>query len=144
MRKSLIVASSALLLAVGAAAPGGPKLGYDLSAFEGVGGPYEEVTASAGGKVQASYRPCRPGPGDDRCIQLYERRVRAALAGRARSRPPAPRQVELPAMGGPIEGRADYPLCSTTLTDECIQHFDRAPARGRRAPPREGASTPGI
>jgi len=30
---------------------------------------------------QATYRPCQPGPGDDRCIQLYERGVRSAYAG---------------------------------------------------------------
>lgn len=32
------------------------------SAYTGTGGPLEEV----------AYPPCRPGPGDDRCIQLYE------------------------------------------------------------------------
>lgn len=36
--------------------------------YAGVGGPLEEVDAT-------SYPPCRPGPGDDRCIQLYERGV---------------------------------------------------------------------
>ena len=36
--------------------------------YTGVGGPLEEVAAT-------SYPPCRPGPGDDRCIQLYERGV---------------------------------------------------------------------
>ena len=38
------------------------------AAYTGVGGPLEEVDAT-------SYPPCRPGPGDDRCIQLYERGV---------------------------------------------------------------------
>jgi hypothetical protein len=37
---------------------------------KGMGGPLEE----------AAYPPCRPGPGDDHCIQLYEPGVRAALA----------------------------------------------------------------
>lgn len=32
------------------------------AAHSGTGGPLEEV----------AYPPCRPGPGDDRCIQLYE------------------------------------------------------------------------
>ena len=38
----------------------------------GMGGPVE--TAATG------YPPCDPGPGDDRCIQLYERGVHSALA----------------------------------------------------------------
>jgi hypothetical protein len=38
------------------------------ASYAGVGGPLEEVDTSA-------YPPCRPGPGDDRCIQLYERGV---------------------------------------------------------------------
>ena len=38
------------------------------TAYTGVGGPLEEVDTT-------SYPPCRPGPGDDRCIQLYERGV---------------------------------------------------------------------
>jgi hypothetical protein len=31
--------------------------------YTGMGGPLEDET---------EYPPCRPGPGDDRCIQLYE------------------------------------------------------------------------
>jgi hypothetical protein len=38
------------------------------AAYTGVGGPLEEVATT-------DYPPCRPGPGDDRCIQLYERGV---------------------------------------------------------------------
>jgi len=38
------------------------------AAYTGMGGPLEEVPTTA-------YPPCRPGPGDDRCIQLYERGV---------------------------------------------------------------------
>jgi hypothetical protein len=48
--------------------------------WAGMGGPYEEVYGD--GRVdltprpaQTSYPPCSPGPGDDRCIQLYERGV---------------------------------------------------------------------
>ena len=145
MRKSLIIASSALLLAVGAAHPGNPKLGYDDSIFQGSGGPYEEVASVQPRLAYADtggYRPCR-GRDDDRCIQLNERSVRVALARRARSEP-------RPAMGGPIEGRSDYPRCSRTLTDECVQRFDRGrtSAPARRAAPGDGASeepsTPGI
>ncbi|HEV2817889.1 MAG TPA: hypothetical protein VGW40_11800 [Allosphingosinicella sp.] len=38
------------------------------ASYTGVGGPLEEVATT-------DYPPCRPGPGDDRCIQLYERGV---------------------------------------------------------------------
>ena len=37
--------------------------------LQGVGGPVE---------AQSGYPPCDPGPGDDRCIQLYERGVTGA------------------------------------------------------------------
>ena len=39
--------------------------GAAATSYTGMGGPLEEV----------DYPPCRPGPGDDRCIQLYERGV---------------------------------------------------------------------
>ena len=39
------------------------------SDYEGMGGPIE---------AQSGYPPCSPGPGDDRCIQLYERGVTGA------------------------------------------------------------------
>jgi hypothetical protein len=42
--------------------------GADAASYTGVGGPLEEVATT-------DYPPCRPGPGDDRCIQLYERGV---------------------------------------------------------------------
>ena len=42
--------------------------GSAAASYTGVGGPLEAVDTSA-------YPPCRPGPGDDRCIQLYERGV---------------------------------------------------------------------
>jgi hypothetical protein len=41
-------------------------------AYTGMGGPLEEVAPV---KASSDYPPCRPGPGDDRCIQLYERGV---------------------------------------------------------------------
>ena len=52
----------------------------------GVGGPLE--TADAGATTldlsprpaAQNYPPCAPGPGDDRCIQLYEPGVQTALA----------------------------------------------------------------
>ena len=144
MKKPLILLAACLTLAV-AAKPGAPKLGYDSSVFAGSGGPYVEVPGEAGTPPR-TYRPCRPGRGDDNCIQLYERRVRAALPRTALR--PAPR----PAIGGPIEGPASYPACSRVITDECVQLFDRSPRRApparraapaRRAPQAE-ANTPGI
>lgn len=140
MRKSPVLLSCFLLVAVGASAPKQrAQLSYDPAAA--TGGPYEAV-ATGGVANVSGYPPCSRTV-TDRCIQLYERRVRAAL----------PRQPR-PAMGGPIEGPATYPHCSRLITDECVQLFDRAPRPGRaarpaRAAPRRPApppevSTPGI
>jgi len=41
----------------------GAAIGQSKEAYAGMGGPEEAVT---------EYPPCQPGPGDDRCIQLYE------------------------------------------------------------------------
>ncbi|HEX8366890.1 MAG TPA: hypothetical protein VF603_16540 [Allosphingosinicella sp.] len=57
----------------------------------GMGGPIEEAQG---------YPACRPGPGDDNCIQLYERGVTQALAGWKGSDSGV-------AMGGPFEPVAD-------------------------------------
>ena len=46
-----------------------------LAAEAGVGGPYESVQPIASRPATKDYPPCRPGPGDDSCIQLYERGV---------------------------------------------------------------------
>jgi hypothetical protein len=47
---------------------------------DGVGGPYEAVADATPRPAAQNYPACRPGPGDDRCIQLYEPGVRAELA----------------------------------------------------------------
>ncbi|HEX8525690.1 hypothetical protein [Allosphingosinicella sp.] len=151
MRKSLIVVASALLLAVGASVPGGPKLSYDLSVFSR-SGPAKDVVLSGGTKrddylraeVQPQadptrvYRPCRPGPGDDRCIQLYERGVRTAIrrpSVRAVTRSAARRSA---APAARPAARASAAPASRPAA--------RAPTR--RPPvaprPRDGANTPGI
>src|SRR3712207_3779430 len=39
--------------------------------------------AAQGSGSGASYPPCKPGPGDDRCIQTYERGVGRAGAAKA-------------------------------------------------------------
>lgn len=43
-----------------------------------VGGPYEPAATRSPmpAPTVGEYPPCDPGPGDDRCIQLYERGVR--------------------------------------------------------------------
>ncbi|HEX8192923.1 MAG TPA: hypothetical protein VF552_08480 [Allosphingosinicella sp.] len=147
MQKPLILFAACLTLAV-AAKPGVRKLDYDSSVF-GSGGAHSapvQLSAAAGPKAAPVYRPCRPGRGDDNCIQLYERRVRDAYA---------PRIVARPAVDGPIEGPAAYPHCSRVITDECVQYFDRTPYRARAAsrraaPARRPASargdenTPGL
>lgn len=62
--------------------------------MNGQGGPLEE--AQAGASNDTMWPACRPGPGDDRCIQTYERGVSRAFAqwsaGRSRM-----------GMGGPEE-----------------------------------------
>jgi hypothetical protein len=95
--KLLAIAFSAPLLLIGAADPGTPKPDDSglLPVQEAIAGP-------------VTYRPCRPGRGDDRCIQLYERGVRASYARwlDQRGAGDAPTQV---AMGGPVEERARSP-----------------------------------
>jgi hypothetical protein len=76
MRKSLIVVASALLFGVGAADVGNPKLGYDDEVYAGLVHPDDLRPRPA----RRNYPACRPGRGDDRCIQLYERGVRERLA----------------------------------------------------------------
>jgi hypothetical protein len=76
----------------------------DTSA-EGVGGPLETAALDLATRPAAQdYPPCRPGPGDDNCIQLYEPGVRTALA--AWNRPTgglSDGDVAAVAMGGPYE-----------------------------------------
>lgn len=61
-------------------------------------GPSEAVMATTSTPAAAAYPPCRPGAGDDHCIQLYEPGVRAQLANWERSAGGAES-----AMGGPYE-----------------------------------------
>src|SRR5690348_4021545 len=72
-----------------------------------IGATYSGYQPDASTSVQLSYaeagpvssRPFSPGPGDDRCIQLYERGVRSAYARWRRDRDT---RTEV-AMGGPDE-----------------------------------------
>ena len=96
MKNVLPLAIAAPMLLLGAAYPKDKDEGY---APAGIVAPAPEAL---------TYRPCRPGRGDDRCIQLYERGVRASYARWLRDRgiERAPTQV---AMGGPLEERAHRP-----------------------------------
>ena len=89
MNKVLVLAFAAPLVLIGAADPKVAKL---------ADGP-EAAAADA----PITYRPCRPGPGDDRCIQLYERGVRAAYARWLRDRGHGPAPAQVAAVGGPVE-----------------------------------------
>ncbi len=71
----------------------------------------------------------------DRCIQLYERGVRTR-ANLARNQALGPGRTAL-ALGGPDEPvpshyRTDYPRCSATVRDRCIQGEGRRAGRGYR------------
>jgi len=149
----------------------------DLSAKSGdslaASGPSEAVLQQTAVPAAAAYPPCRPGAGDDHCIQLYERGVRAQLAEWNRSASgsqtamggpyepvdstlagelggsstastqsamngdgvidaaagetadaAAPATAQYTGMGGPLE-EVDYPPCSRTVTDRCIQLYER-------------------
>lgn len=66
-----------------------------------VGGPFEAAEDRPVAVSSINYPPCDPGPGDDRCIQLYEPGVRQALASWTHETGGlAGSQV---AMGGPFE-----------------------------------------
>jgi len=147
--------------------------GYPMAKGSAVGGP-EEASVDM-------WPTCRPGPGDDRCIQLYEPGVLPALAAlksqsnvamggpfepapeggktegnaddhsamghgsgkdSAKTETPmseaemqanvaakaaaAPAEATSPGgMGGPVEARTGYPACSATVTDSCIQLYER-------------------
>ena len=101
MAKVLVLALSAPLLLIGAAYPA-DKPGVDAD-------PYADEPVGEIVEAPITYRPCRPGPGDDRCIQLYERGVRAAYARWLRDHRVSEPETRV-AMGGPVEEpRAHHP-----------------------------------
>ena len=115
MARLLVLAASAPLLLIGAAYPA-DKPG-DVSADE-----YGYVE-----EAPVTYRPCRPGPGDDRCIQLYERGVRTAYARWLRDHDVAEPRTQV-AMGGPVEP-APRPRRHREHSERCHDHDDGG-ARG--------------
>jgi len=96
MTRMLVLAVAAPLVLIGAAYPDAPE----------AGGGGDSILAPRMGPV--SYRPCRPGRGDDRCIQLYERGVPAAYARWQRERRGG-EQIALAAVGAPSEAPAHRP-----------------------------------
>lgn len=116
-----------------------------------VGGPYEEIAAASVDLTprlaEGNYPPCDPGPGDDRCIQLYEPGVRAQLASwdrptggladgsatTAMGGPYEPVDADTtvashsthPAVGGPAASESGYPPCDPGPGDDrCIQLYE--------------------
>jgi hypothetical protein len=89
MKKPLALAGLSAFMLIGAAYPDMPQHSYAGDA----------VVAQDHAVAPVRYRPCR-GRNDDRCIQLYERGVRAAYAAWLREREPA--RVRM-ASGGPHE-----------------------------------------
>ncbi len=116
MKRPLILSVSAAFLLIGAAYPDQPKLGYSM-----------DVAAADEADAPVRYRPCRPGPGDDRCIQLYERGVRLAYARWLRGKDDREDEVQL-ARGGPYQQAA--PL--RHRTDTAVRCVDPANARDVR------------
>jgi hypothetical protein len=99
--------------------------GFDMSddyeQFAGMGGPYEEVYGDGTVSLQprpatTNYPPCRPGPGDDNCIQLYEPGVRTALASWNRSTGGLAQGAEV-GMGGPYEPVSSHTTHGTVTDD---------------------------
>ncbi len=119
----------------------------------GVGGPYvapTEVTS------KGDYPPCDPGPGDDMCIQLYERGV-STQTNLAMNRNLGSETTMMAsadtttwtnevgtsattgtAVGGPYEpvavstpeSRTEYPPCNGAESDDnCIQLYERGVTR---------------
>lgn len=151
------------------------------------GYPLAKDAGAMGGPVETAadmWPACRPGPGDDRCIQLYEPGVvqalaavkgnaevgmggpyepapegtkaepagedheamghsagtaasakvetpmteaemQAAMASKRSTTTTTPAPAATPGVGGPVEIRTGYPACSATITDRCIQLYER-------------------
>ena len=106
----------------------------NLQTFAGMGGPYEEAYGTGNVSLtprpaDKNYPPCSPGPGDDNCIQLYERGVREQLASWNRPTGGLIDGASTTAMGGPYEpadqsdaGRTATQTGTTGSTD--LDHSD--------------------
>lgn len=102
----------------------------DVSDMTGIGGPYEAADASAtlSPRMAAqNYPACRPGRGDDHCIQLYEPGVRAELA--SWNQPTggfAGTSDTQVAMGGPYEPAEDSATATERLNQQALADSNRA------------------
>ena len=117
MTRLLFLAASAPLLLIGAAYPGDKPA--DVYADEP---DYVEA-------APVTYRPCRPGPGDDHCIQLYEPGVRRAYAHWLREHDVGEEPVQV-AMGGPDEPVAHRRRHRDHHGEQCLDHEEADEARG--------------
>ena len=95
MKKPLALAGLSAFMLIGAAYPDLPQLAYAGIAVIG----QDHAVAPV------RYRPCR-GRNDDRCIQLYERGVRAAYAEWLGEREPRRARVHMASADG--HHRADH------------------------------------
>ena len=115
-------------------------------------GPSEPVMKTDTMPAAAAYPACSRSRSDDHCIQLYEPGVRAQVAewnrtasgtetGMGGPYEPVdstlagemggtsmPAASEYTGTGGPL-ATTDYPPCSRTVTDRCIQLYERGVAR---------------
>jgi len=97
---------------------------------QGVGGPDESVQVASADlaprPATGNYPACRPGPGDDHCIQLYEPGVRQQLASWTQPTGGFAGAETQTAMGGPYEPveTAD----SSGAADEVMAASDAATA----------------
>jgi len=103
--------------------------GEPVPAEDGVGGPYEAADMAAADltprPAAQNYPACRPGPGDDNCIQLYEPGVPQQLA--AWNQPTggfAGSGETQVAMGGPYEP-VDNSAIETARVDNEAMNGDR-------------------
>ena len=113
MKKLLALAFTAPVLLIGAALPA------------------DQAAVSASGQAATApvrYRPCRAEPSDDRCIQLYERGVRASYARWLRTGGPTQRATQV-AMGGPVEPRPARPARQASA-ENCVDPTNQGEARG--------------
>jgi len=69
VNKPILLAALSAFILIGAAYPAPPRLSYTIDLDGG---------ATAATTPATNWRPCRRDRNDDRCIQLYERGVRAA------------------------------------------------------------------
>jgi hypothetical protein len=118
MNRLAVLALSAPLLLIGAAYP---KVQKDEAVM------VDEPGYAA--EAPVTYRPCRPGPGDDHCIQLYERGVRASYARWLRDHDPDAPRTQV-AMGGPEEPVAHRRHHGHHDSTRCVDEDGGDEARG--------------